>query len=109
MIGHTLKILHQTLQDFQSMFDHFWDIISLILSCRKSLSYRNHSIDLQSKSLGPFLYKRNLRHQRVNGLKDRRISLLDISLQKYYLQNLFEINTKETNNTHRYKYTFFKF
>ena len=30
-----------------------------------SLSYKNQSIDLQSKSMGWFLYDRDLRHERV--------------------------------------------
>ena len=32
---------------------------------RRSLSYRNQSIDLQSKSMDWFLYHRDLRHERV--------------------------------------------
>ena len=39
--------------------------ISLTLSRRRSLSYRNKAIDLQSKSMDWFLYDRNLRHERV--------------------------------------------
>ena len=38
----------------------------LTLSWRKFLSYRNQSIDLQSKSMDWFLYGRNLRHEKVN-------------------------------------------
>ena len=38
----------------------------LTLSWRRSLSYRNQSIDLQSKSMNWFLYDRDLRHERVN-------------------------------------------
>ena len=37
----------------------------LTLSWRRSLSYRNQSIDLQSKSLGWFLYDRDFRHKKV--------------------------------------------
>ena len=37
----------------------------LTLSWRMSLSYTNQSIDLQSKSMGWFLYDRDLRHERV--------------------------------------------
>ena len=37
----------------------------LTLSLRRSLSYRNQSIDLQSKSMGSFLYERDLPHKRV--------------------------------------------
>ena len=37
----------------------------LTLSWRRPLSYRNQSIDLQSKSMDCFLYDRGLRHERV--------------------------------------------
>ena len=37
----------------------------LTLSWRRSLSYRNQSIDLQSKSFDWFLYDRDLRHERI--------------------------------------------
>ena len=37
----------------------------LTLSFRRSLSYRNQSIDLQSKSMDWFLYDSDLRHERV--------------------------------------------
>ena len=37
----------------------------LTLSSRRPLSYRNQSIDLQSKSMNWFLYDRGLRHERV--------------------------------------------
>ena len=33
---------------------------------RRPLSYRNHSIDLRSKSMDWFLYDNGLRHERVN-------------------------------------------
>ena len=36
------------------------------LSRRRPLSYRNQSIDLQSKSMDWFLYDNGLRHERVN-------------------------------------------
>ena len=38
---------------------------SLTISWRRSLSYKNQSIDLVSKSMDLFLYDRNLRHERV--------------------------------------------
>ena len=49
----------------------------LTFSRRKSLSYRNQSIDLHSKSMDWFLYDRNLRHKRVKGgdLKRRKLNL----------------------------------
>ena len=38
---------------------------TLTLSRRRPLSYRNQSIDLQSKSMNWFLYDNSLRHERV--------------------------------------------
>ena len=40
----------------------------LTLSWQRSLSYRNQSIDFQSKSMNWFLYDRDLRHERVKVL-----------------------------------------
>ena len=37
----------------------------LTLSWRRPLSYRNHSIDLQSKSMDWFVYDNGLRHEKV--------------------------------------------
>ena len=39
----------------------------LTLSCRRSLSYRNQSIDFLCKSMYRFLYDRDLHHERVKG------------------------------------------
>ena len=39
--------------------------ITLTLSCRGPLSYRNQSIDLRSKSMDWFLYDNGLRYERV--------------------------------------------
>ena len=38
---------------------------SLTFSWRRSLSYRNQSIDLQNKSINWFLHDRDLRHERI--------------------------------------------
>ena len=55
----------------------------LTLSWRGSLSYRNQSIDLQSKSMDWLLYERDLRHGRVNITKTFKlwasIGLINIS------------------------------
>ena len=50
----------------------------LTISWRMSLSYRNQSIDLQSKSMDWFLYDRDLRHERAKML----VSLLSNILGK---------------------------
>ena len=39
---------------------------TLTLSWQRSLSYRNQSVDLESKSVDWFLYDSKLRHERVN-------------------------------------------
>ena len=43
---------------------HRWSK-SLNVSWRRSLSYRNQSVDLQSKSLDWFLYDRDFHHERI--------------------------------------------
>ena len=51
------------------LFDFNWYVVylyCLTLSWRRPLSYRNQSIDLQSKSMDWFLYDTDLRHERVN-------------------------------------------
>ena len=42
---------------------------ALTLSCRRSLSYRNQSIDLLCKAMNWFIYDTNLRHEKVKGLR----------------------------------------
>ena len=41
------------------------NLVCLTLSWRRPLTYRNKSIDLQSKSMDWFLYDNDLRHERV--------------------------------------------
>ena len=48
------------------MFQNLLFVVTLTLSCQRSLSYRNQSIDLQCKSMDWFLYDRDLRHEKVN-------------------------------------------
>ena len=45
-----------------------WMKSVLNLSWRRSLLYKNQSIDLLNKSMDWFLYDKNLRHERVNAL-----------------------------------------
>ena len=45
-----------------------WMKSVLNLSWRRSLLYRNQSIDLQNKSMDWFLYEKNLCHERVDAL-----------------------------------------
>ena len=46
----------------------------LTLSWRRPLSYRNQSIDFQSKSMDWFLYDNGLRHERVNAYSSSKVS-----------------------------------
>ena len=62
-------ILSKTLSHWRCTFNIVrWLIHTflLTLSWRRPLSYRNQSIDLQSKSMDWFLYDNGLRHERVN-------------------------------------------
>ena len=52
-------------------------------SWRKSLSYRNQSIDLQSKAVDWFLYDRDLRHERV---RERNLDVITLCFAKPILQ-----------------------
>ena len=54
-------------------------MIELTVSWRGPLSYRNESIDLESKSIDWFLYDNGLRHERVKFL----VNLLVGDLQFY--------------------------
>ena len=49
----------------------------LTLSWRRPLSYRNQSINLQSKSMDWFLYDNGLRHERVKPLLDALLHIFD--------------------------------
>ena len=66
---------------------------SLTLSWRRSLSYRNQSIDLQSKSMDWVLYDRDLRHERVNKPLMFHFSLIlsDVLAANIYL---FKVNNR---------------
>ena len=65
------KIILTLVLPLNSMMLDVWkkkthkDKQSLTLSWRRPLSYRNQSIDLQSKSMSWFLYDNVLRHERV--------------------------------------------
>ena len=48
------------------MLDMALNMHLLTLSWRRFLSYRNQSIDFQSKSINWFLYDRDLRHEELN-------------------------------------------
>ena len=82
-----------------------WMKSVLNLSWRRSLLYRNQSIDLQNKSMDWFLYDKNLRHERVNALLLACIhwdifldydKIIDICALKYQRRMLL-INTLSKN------------
>ena len=67
MVRHTIKILQQMLQCYK-IFILCLTILrhdALTPSWRRSLLYRNQSINLLSKSMDLFLYNRDLRHERA--------------------------------------------
>ena len=70
------------------------------LSWQSSLSYRNQSIDLQSKTLDWFLYDRDLRHERVN-IKESRTTPSTIS-------NFLIVNFKQIQVTKGFLYFSYK-
>ena len=49
--------------DWNKIYEEY-NYFSITLLWRRSLSYRNQSIDLQSKSMDLFLYDRDLRHEK---------------------------------------------
>ena len=58
-------------------------LFTLTLSRRRSLSYRNQFIDLQSKSVDCFLYDRDLRHYRVHQCRKKNgVSMICIFFQQ---------------------------
>ena len=54
--------------------------VELTLSLRRSLSHRNQSIYLQSKSMDWFLYYRDVRHERVKVTVSRRSCIQESTL-----------------------------
>ena len=61
---------------------------SLTLSWRRSLTYRNQSINLQSKLLNWFLYDRELRHERVKGKYEKSNSNSEAYSELYQTSKL---------------------
>ena len=62
----------------------------LTLSWRRPLSYRNQSIDLQSKSVDWFLYNNGLRHERVKQICYHQMYLIIV----YYCYFFFALLPK---------------
>ena len=112
------------LYNMQEQFLSVWWMNSVLnLSWRRSLLYRNQSIELQNKSMDWFLYDRNFRLERVNALLLECIhwdifldydKIVDIYASKYQKRMLL-INplsknwTAETLNARKTSKTYIKF
>ena len=75
-----------------------WKLIKLALSWRSSLSYRNKSIYLQSKSTDWFLYDSDLRHERVNYSKELIINSLVLIILYYNIHIMLPWNYNTNRN-----------
>ena len=65
-VGTVISLFHKLpLCDLDKEVSSFREYMDLTPSCRSPLSYRNQSINLQSKLMDWFLYDRDLRHERV--------------------------------------------
>ena len=62
------KKTNYALQHVRTDYRRMWMKSVLNLSQRRSLLYRNQSIDWQNKSMHWFVYDKSLRHERVNAL-----------------------------------------
>ena len=74
-------------------------IALLTLPWRRPLSYRNQSINLQSKLTDWFLYDNGLRHERVNKVDGY---LLESSLKHQYLVKIRPFSTAKTIGIYDY-------
>ena len=63
--------------------------LSLTLSWRRPLTYRNQSIDLRNKSMDWFLYDNGLRHERVK--QTRLIKPTQFKNSESFLQKAFTV------------------
>ena len=61
------------------------ELTTLTLSLRKPLSYRNHSIDLQSKSMDWLLHDNGLYHERVKYI----LQALEAVVQEFSSKTVF--------------------
>ena len=81
------KLPHQEIRWFLGILrSAFWSIynlqLSLTLSWRRALSYKNQSIDFVCKSVDCFLYERDLRHERNS------IITVRLGISEYFSQEL---------------------
>ena len=71
----------------------------ITFSWRRSLSYRNQSIDLQSKSMDWFLYDKDLRHERLNSFWLWFFQYYLKIMSIFRMETLFESSTVENQPT----------
>ena len=75
----------------------------LTLSWQRPLSYRNQSIDLQSKSLDWFLYDNSLRHERVKHEREKHNVKELASYSDAQYSTMWLIKEKLNNAQHQKK------
>ena len=80
----------------QSWYPGNYILISLTLSRRRSMSYRNQSIDLQRKSMDWLLNDRDFRHERVfseySFMQNRNmVTNIQVLLYTYFYQNFWDV------------------
>ena len=75
----------------------------LTLSWQRPLSYRNQSIDLQSKSLDWFLYDNSLRHERVKQEREKHNVKELASYSDAQYSTMWLIKEKLNNAQHQKK------
>ena len=63
-VNSLTETMHSLIKDiFMTLSNIYKGVFCLTLSWRRSLSYRNQSVDLHSKSVDWFLYDRELCHE----------------------------------------------
>ena len=86
-----------------NFFESFLSPIILTLSWRRSLLYRNHSIDLLSKLTDWFLYDRGYHHERVKHSSDIiRMRILNPLRDWYFYSSGRTALSKRTANKKKY-------
>ena len=90
-------------------FSSFCILTQSNLSWRRSLSYTNQSIDLQSKSMDWFLYDNGLCHERVKcNFKLLITTSIEIQFKKRKFKNYFHVTDDMVCFNRPYSFKFFK-
>ena len=72
--------------------------LHLGLTRKRPISYRNQSIDLQSKSMDWFLYDIGLRHERVKGFDDNQIMFQGFWINLWMTASSYYILSQSTHS-----------